>query len=382
MKNSHVRSVVLAGGGTAGHVNPLLAVADELSRREPAAQIRVLGTAAGLEADLVPARGYTLREIPRVPLPRRPSVDLLRLPGRLTTAVRAAEAAITEIDAEAVVGFGGYVSTPAYLAARRLDVPVVIHEQNARPGLANRLGARWAAAVGTTFADTELAGATCVGLPLRREIDALVAARETDAVAVRVEAADALGLDPALPTVLVTGGSSGALSVNRAVVGAAGPLLDAGLQVLHLTGRDKADEVRAAVAGLAATHEIGRYQVREYLTEMHQALAACDLVVARSGAGTVCELAALGLPAVYVPLPIGNGEQRLNAAGVVGAGGGLLVADDDLTPAWVAEHVPALAADRARLEAMSTAARSVGVRDAAARVADLVDAAAGTGERA
>ncbi|NOV96925.1 undecaprenyldiphospho-muramoylpentapeptide beta-N-acetylglucosaminyltransferase [Isoptericola halotolerans] len=374
MNSSSVRSVVLAGGGTAGHVNPLLAVADELRAREPEASFLVLGTASGLEAELVPARGYELREVPRVPLPRRPSVDLLRLPGRLGVAVRAAEAAIDEIDAQAVVGFGGYVSTPAYLAARRRGVPVVIHEQNARPGLANRLGARWAAAVATTFEQTALPGATCVGLPLRAEIAALVDARQDDAVAARARAADVLGLDPSLPTLLVTGGSSGAVRVNEAVAGAAGALLGAGVQVLHLTGKGKDAAVRDVVdrAVAAGGHEASRYQVREYLPEMHEALAACDLVVARSGAGTVCELAALGLPAVYVPLPVGNGEQRLNAAGVVGAGGGLLVEDAQFDAAWVADYVPGLVVDADRLGPMADAARSVGVRDAAARVADLV----------
>ncbi|WP_407318198.1 undecaprenyldiphospho-muramoylpentapeptide beta-N-acetylglucosaminyltransferase [Isoptericola halotolerans] len=383
MNSSSVRSVVLAGGGTAGHVNPLLAVADELRAREPDASFLVLGTASGLEADLVPARGYELREIPRVPLPRRPSVDLLRLPGRLGTAVRAAEAAIDEIGAQAVVGFGGYVSTPAYLAARRRGVPVVIHEQNARPGLANRLGARWAAAVATTFEQTALPGSTCVGLPLRAEIAALVDEREADPVGARTRAADALGLDASLPTVLVTGGSSGAVRVNEAVAGAAEALLGAGVQVLHLTGRGKSDAVRDAVdrAVAAGGHEAARYQVREYLSEMHQGLAACDLVVARSGAGTVCELAALGLPAVYVPLPVGNGEQRLNAAGVVGAGGGLLVEDAQLDAAWVADYVPGLVGDGERLASMATAARSVGVRDAAARVADLVARAVDGGSR-
>ncbi|WP_344006239.1 UDP-N-acetylglucosamine--N-acetylmuramyl-(pentapeptide) pyrophosphoryl-undecaprenol N-acetylglucosamine transferase, partial [Isoptericola halotolerans] len=285
-----------------------------------------------------------------------------------------AEAAIDEIDAQAVVGFGGYVSTPAYLAARRRGVPVVIHEQNARPGLANRLGARWAAAVATTFEQTALPGATCVGLPLRAEIAALVDARQDDAVAARARAADVLGLDPSLPTLLVTGGSSGAVRVNEAVAGAAGALLGAGVQVLHLTGKGKDAAVRDVVdrAVAAGGHEASRYQVREYLPEMHEALAACDLVVARSGAGTVCELAALGLPAVYVPLPVGNGEQRLNAAGVVGAGGGLLVEDAQFDAAWVADYVPGLVVDADRLGPMADAARSVGVRDAAARVADLV----------
>ncbi|AEG44059.1 undecaprenyldiphospho-muramoylpentapeptide beta-N-acetylglucosaminyltransferase [Isoptericola variabilis] len=382
MNISPVRSVVLAGGGTAGHVNPLLAVADELRAREPGAKVLVLGTTTGLEADLVPARGYELRPVPRVPLPRRPSVDLLRLPGRLASAVRAAEAAIDEIGAQAVVGFGGYVSTPAYLAARRRGVPVVIHEQNARPGLANRLGARWAARVGVTFPGTALPGAVSVGLPLRREIAELVAAREADPAAARVAAADALGLDAALPTLVVTGGSSGAASVNAAVAGAAAALLESGAQVLHLTGRGKDEGVRAAVRALSGTHETRRYQVREYLPEMHLALAVADLVVGRAGAGTVCELAALGVPAVYVPLPIGNGEQRLNAAPLVEAGGGILVDDADLTPAWLARTVPALLADRQRLDAMAEAAAATGVRDAAARVADLVGEAVAAGEPA
>ena len=366
-------SVLLAGGGTAGHVNPLLAVADELRRRDPDVRITVLGTSTGLEARLVPARGYPLVPVPRVPLPRRPTLDWLRLPGRLRAAVSAAARAITENDVQVVVGFGGYVSTPAYLAARRLGVPVVIHEQNARPGLANRLGARWARAVAVTFPGTPLPGAQVTGLPLRPPVAALAAARDTDAAAARADGARALGLDPGLPTLLVTGGSLGAVSLNTAVAAAAADLLASGAQVLHLTGTGKADAVRVVLAGLAGAD---RYAVREYLEDMHHALAAADLVVCRSGAGTVSELAALGLPAVYVPLPIGNGEQRLNAAAVVAAGGGLLVADADLTPAWLREHVVPLLADSSRTAAMGRAARGEGVADGAARVADLIEALA------
>ncbi|MBO3096193.1 UDP-N-acetylmuramate--L-alanine ligase [Cellulomonas dongxiuzhuiae] len=367
-------SVLLAGGGTAGHVNPLLAVADELRRRHPRGRFAVLGTAEGLEARLVPEHGYDLAVVPRVPLPRRPTVDWLRLPGRLRAAVRAAGDAIDEIDAQVVVGFGGYVATPAYLAARRRGIPVVVHEQNARPGLANRVGARWAAAVAVTFPGTMLPGAQVTGLPLRTAVQELATARATDPVASRRAGADALGLDPALPTLLVTGGSLGAASVNRAVAGAADALLATGAQVLHLTGRGKADDVRASLVGVPGAE---RYHVVEYLTAMDRALAVADVVVGRAGAGTVCELAALGIPAVYVPLPFGNGEQRLNAAGVVAAGGGLLVEDRELTPAWVRDHVAALlgAGDAATTRArMGRAAAGVGVRDGAARVADLVEA--------
>ncbi|WP_284295121.1 undecaprenyldiphospho-muramoylpentapeptide beta-N-acetylglucosaminyltransferase [Luteimicrobium album] len=373
MTSSPVQAVVLAGGGTAGHVNPLLSVADELRRRRPDASIVALGTREGLESRLVPERGYPLEFLPRVPLPRRPSGEWARLPGRLKAAVDAAGEAIDRIGAQAVVGFGGYVSTPAYLAARRRGVPVVVHEQNARPGLANKLGARWAAQVGVTFPGTPLAGAVVTGLPLRREVAELVERLGHDRAGTRAAAAEVLGLDPALPTLLVTGGSLGAQSLNMAVSGAARELLGGGVQVLHLTGTGKAEPVLGALAGLAGTE---RYHALEYLGEMHLAYAVADLVLCRSGAGTVSELAALGIPAVYVPLPIGNGEQRLNAAPVVDAGGGLLVPDAELTPAWVAREVPGLLSDGARLGGMAQAAATAGVRDGAARVADLVERAA------
>lgn len=373
--SSVIESVLLAGGGTAGHVNPLVAVADEIRLRDPDATITVLGTREGLEADLVPARGHTLRFVPRVPLPRRPSLDWFRLPGRLVSAVRAAGSAIDETGARVVVGFGGYVSTPAYLAARRRGIPVVIHEQNARPGLANRLGARWAKAVAVTFPSTDLPGAQVTGLPLRREIATLVAARATDASQARAAAAATLGLRADLPTLVVTGGSLGAQRLNETMTALVGEIVAGGLQVLHLTGRGKAAEVQAAVARLPAEHS-GLYQVREYLSDMQLAYAVADLVVCRSGAGTVCELAALGLPAVYVPLPIGNGEQRLNAAPLVEVGGGLLVADDELTPSWVRTIVLPLLENPSALAIMSAAARSAGVPDAAGRVVALVESAA------
>jgi len=365
-------SVLLAGGGTAGHVNPLLAVADALRAARPGIRITVLGTREGLESDLVPAYGLPLAIVPRVPLPRRPSGALLHLPARLRAAVGAATSALEDAGAQVVVGFGGYVSTPAYLAARHRGLPVVVHEQNARPGLANRLGARWARAVAVTFPGTVLPHAQVTGLPLRPAVAALLDERATDPAAVRRRAADELGLDPDLPTLLVTGGSLGALSINRAVSAAASDLLGSGVQVLHLTGRGKADPVRRATEDLPGAEH---YHVLEYLSRMELALAVADLVVGRAGAGTVCELAALGIPAVYVPLPVGNGEQRLNAASVVAAGGGLLVEDTALDASWLrAQVLPLLVGPGAvrQREQMARAAASVGVRDAAQRVAQLV----------
>ncbi|MDU0347885.1 undecaprenyldiphospho-muramoylpentapeptide beta-N-acetylglucosaminyltransferase [Actinomyces sp. MRS3W] len=368
--------VLLAGGGTAGHVNPLLATAaalrDGATGGDPDTRILVLGTAEGLEQRLVPEAGYELAYVPRVPMPRRPTGDLLLLPRRLRKAVAAARAAIERVGADVVVGFGGFVSTPAYLAARSADIPVVIHEQNARPGLANRLGARWAAAVALTFASTPLAashGRTDItGLPLRPAISGLVDRLRADAAATRRAGADALGLDPNAPTLLVTGGSLGAQHLNEVMCTCIGELPE-GLQVLHLTGRGKDAPVRAAVAqaGDAAT----RYHVLDYLTAMEQAYACADGVICRSGAGTVAELTALGLPALYVPLPIGNGEQRLNAADCVAAGGGQLVDDADLRAQDVLAFTDLLT-DSARRERVAQAAASTGVRDGAERLAQLI----------
>ena len=361
MTSGGPRSVLLAGGGTAGHVSPLLALADCLRRRDPGVVVTALGTAAGLEARLVPERGYPLIEVPKVPFPRRPSGDLLRLPANLRRAVRAAEDAIDSTGADVVVGFGGYVATPAYLAARRRGIPIVVHEQNARPGLANRLGARFAAGVGVTFPGTRLPRATVTGMPLRREIATL------DRSARRAEARARFGLTDA-PTVLVTGGSLGAQRLNEAFAGAAAVLSAGGVQVLHVAGTGK-----GFVAGPVAGEP---YVVLEYCDRMDLAYAAVDVVVARSGANTVCELTAVGLPAVYVPLPIGNGEQRLNAAAVVAAGGGLLVDDDAVTSQWVGDVIRPLVLDEARLATMAAAACSVGERGGDELLADLVVAAA------
>ena len=358
-------SVLLAGGGSAGHVSPLLALADCLRRRSPDVVVTALGTETGLEQRLVPARGYPLRTIPKVVFPRRPGGAMLRLPGALAGAVAAAGRVIDEVAAEVVVGFGGYVSTPAYLAARRRGIPIVIHEQNARAGLANRLGARLTPYVATTFASTALPHATRTGLPLRAEIAQL------DRAARRGEALAAFGLEDHRPTLLVTGGSLGAQRLNTAFAARVDELRKAGVQVLHVTGLGKEFEVTSQVGGPP-------YVVAPYADRMELAYAAADLVVSRAGAGMVCELTAVGLPAVYVPLPIGNGEQRFNAADVVAAGGGVLVDDAALTPEWVEDTLVPTITDPARLRAMAAAAASVGQRNADEALADLVQTAAAT----
>lgn len=364
--------ILLAGGGTAGHANPLLATADELASRGH--DVAALGTAEGLEADLVARAGLDFYVVPKVPLPRRPSLDMLKLPSRLSGAVRAGALAIDAIDAQVVVGFGGYVSTPAYLAARRRKVPMVVHEGNASPGIANRLGSRWAAAVAVTFEGTPLRGAELTGLPLRRAITDLAErlSDERTRAELRASARETWGWESDAPTLLVTGGSTGAASLNAATAAAVEHLVQHGIHVIHLTGRGKSDGAERARGGLAARHR-DMYVVREYVHDMEKAFAAADAVVCRAGAGMVCEVSALGLPAVYVPLPFGNGEQELNARGAVAAGAATLIRDADLNPTSLELAAEPLVLDRKIHAAARNAAASVGIVDGAARLADMIE---------
>ncbi len=354
-------SVVLAGGGTAGHVEPAMAVADALTELDPQVRITALGTARGLETRLVPERGYDLQLITPVPLPRKPSADLLRLPLRVRTAVRQTRAVFDSVHVDVVIGFGGYVSVPAYLAARpglrRSRVPVVIHEANASAGWANRLGARSAQRVLAATPDPGLGDVEVVGVPVRASITSL------DRTALRAQARAAFGFAEDARVLLVFGGSQGAQSINRAVSGAAGALAAKGISVLHAHGPKNTLDLPEPSGP--------PYVAVPYLDRMDLAYAAADLAICRSGAMTVAEVSAIGLPAVYVPLPIGNGEQRLNALPVVDAGGGLLIDDADLSPSLIADTVASVLADADRLQQMTAAAALAGHRDAARRVAEV-----------
>jgi UDP-N-acetylglucosamine--N-acetylmuramyl-(pentapeptide) pyrophosphoryl-undecaprenol N-acetylglucosamine transferase len=341
-----------------------MAVADALMALDPGIRITALGTERGLETRLVPERGYHLELITPVPLPRKPSGDLIRLPLRVRRAVRQTRAVLDDVAADVVIGFGGYVALPAYLAARggalgRRRVPVVVHEANASAGWANRVGAHSAVRVLSAVPDPGLRHVEVVGVPVRATITGL------DRAALRAEARAHFGFSDDARVLLVFGGSQGAQSINRAVAGAAEALAAAGVSVLHAHGPKNVLDLRDPAAGDPP------YVAVPYLSRMDLAYAAADLAICRSGAMTVAEVTAVGLPAVYVPLPIGNGEQRLNALPVVNAGGGLIVDDDDLTPAFVADTVGQLLGDPQRLAAMTTSAALAGHRDAARKVAEV-----------
>jgi len=355
---------LLAGGGTAGHVNPLLAVADRLREQEPDSTILVLGTREGLESRLVPARGYELLTIERLPFPRRPNRAALTFPRRLRTAVDDVRAMIRDRRVDVVVGFGGYASAPAYLAAHREHTPFAIHEANARPGIANRLGARYTTHVGVAFRSTRIRGGQWVGMPLRREIEQL------DRFEARREGIRLFNLKPDRPTLLVTGGSSGAKRINETVSSAVAAILGAGWQVIHVTGeyREAVDDPR-----------LPGYVVLKYVDRMDLALAVADLSLGRAGTSTVAEVTALGIPAVFVPYASGNGEQKLNAREAVEAGGAIVVADADFTPRWVASELVPLLRSRATIADMAVRIATVGALDGTDRMVALLQRALAAG---
>ncbi|MBP2369307.1 UDP-N-acetylglucosamine--N-acetylmuramyl-(pentapeptide) pyrophosphoryl-undecaprenol N-acetylglucosamine transferase [Pseudonocardia parietis] len=352
-------SVVVAGGGSAGHIEPALAVADAIRRLVPGARVTALGTEKGLDTQLIPARGYQLELIPPVPLPRKPSADLLKLPGNVLGAVRRVREVLESVEADVVVGFGGFVSLPAYLGARG-RVPIVVHEANARAGLANKVGARFAAAVATAVPGTGLANEEVVGMPLRRTITTL------DRAALRPEARTYFNLPPHGPVLLVFGGSQGSRTLNEAVAESLPAFTGRGISVLHAYGRD----------GTPADPRPGYFPM-PYIDRMDLAYAASDVVLARSGMTTVAELTAVGLPAVYVPLPHGNGEQALNARPVVQAGGGKLVQDEDMNGERAIDELIPMLTDPDLALAMGRRAKAAGHGEADEKLARIVMEVAG-----
>lgn len=353
---------LLAGGGTGGHVNPLLALATEM--RNQGHQVYALGTQEGLEVRLVPERGFELLLVKKLPLPRRLSLKTLTFPFSLVVQSVRVMSYIRRYQIDAVIGFGGYASSPAYLAGFLMRKALVVHEANAIAGYANRLGARLGAKVAVAFPNSNLSG-TLTGMPLRGEI--VSSAGQYDQGQARVE----LGLDPMLPTLLVTGGSLGAKRINQTILESLDLFRAAGIQVLHIVGE---------AAGLEEVAESG-YRRMSYCYRMDAAIAASNLAVSRAGASTVSEFTAAGLPAVYVPYPVGNGEQRLNASSVVAAGGAQLVLDSDFDVEFVANRVIPILSHSGTLRAMSEASKSVAIPNGTLLLRDLVLEAVNTRSR-
>ena len=329
------RKIVFAGGGTAGHIQPALAVARLWQQTHPSDQIVFLGTSSGLETKLVPEAGFDLQLITRVRVPRSLSLDLVQVPGLLRRSVNESKVILKDVDL--LIGFGGYVCAPAYLAAKSLKVPIVIHEANAEPGWANRLGARYtdALAVGSPVTHGAFAQALITGLPLRDDIASLLSAHhsadETTWSEIRVKAKRDLGIPSENKVVLVFGGSQGSQAINSVIAEARKLLKEREITIVHSVG-----------AGNVLPDKGDKYISYSYIENMANAYLASDLVIARSGAITCSEVAALGKYALFIPLPIGNGEQSVNADHLVEMGRARVLEQRSFTAAWLLDNIDSM----------------------------------------
>ena len=368
-------NVVIAGGGTAGHVFPAIALAQEL-RTQHSAEVRFIGTGSGLEAKLVPDAGFPLTTIEALPFRRSLSLDTVRAPISLVRSTRRCRPLVA--GADVVVGVGGYVSGPPVAAALREHRPVVLHEQNAIPGAANRFFAARADVVALSFEEAQRklssrASFVTTGNPVREAIRAIRQKHE----ALRTEGLAFLGLDPRRTTLLVFGGSQGAVHLNDVMVDTIHRLLqeaDGRLQAVLLTGRDHEQSVRARAGDLRADG----LALLPFLERMELAYACADLVVSRAGATSIAEVTACGLPSVLVPYPHATANhQEANARAVQRSGGALIVPDAELDPDHMGTLLTGLIADEDLRAQMASAAAAFGRPDAAAHLADVVVGAAG-----
>jgi UDP-N-acetylglucosamine--N-acetylmuramyl-(pentapeptide) pyrophosphoryl-undecaprenol N-acetylglucosamine transferase len=304
-----VASIIFAGGGTAGHIEPALAVARLWKNLNPDDEISFLGTQQGLENALVPAAGFNVLNIPKVSIARKPSLTWLRIPIDLIGSVRASYVILKKSDL--LIGFGGYVSAPAYIAARILRTPTVIHEANAKPGWANRLGGIFTPhlAVAHPVSSGQFSDALVTGLPLRSDVAQALKESELDWKKSRSDAKARLGLSADQSLVFIMGGSQGSVAINSVIAKSLPILVAKKIFVVHSVGRKNT---------LPAATDL--YRPLSYVDVMADLYLASDLIIARSGAVTCSEFRALGRYALFVPLPIGNGEQFHNARELVAEG--------------------------------------------------------------
>ena len=329
-------TVVLAGGGTAGHVEPALAVARQWKISHSEDRIIFLGTSSGLETTLVPAAQFELQLIPRVRISRRPSPSWLNIPFDLISSVLASKKVIKMADV--VIGFGGYVSAPAYIAAQISGVPIVIHEANAKPGWANRLGAAFSGhlAVAHPVDSGKFEQALLAGLPLRSDVAQAFNNSQSDWAAARRAAKTRLGFAADAPLVFVMGGSQGSVAINKVIESSVEMFNQQGLSVVHSVGKLN-----------ALPQAKGGYKPVAYVDAMADVYLAADVIIGRSGAVTCSEFRALGRYALFVPLPIGNGEQFVNAASLVADNRAEVISQKEFTADFLKSHIAGLLAKSA-----------------------------------
>lgn len=323
--------IVFAGGGTAGHIEPALAVARQWKKIHSDTQILFLGTASGLENRLVPEAGFELALITKVRISRKLSPSLLVTPFAMIRSIAQSFSILK--GADLLVGFGGYVSGPAYIAARIRRTPIVIHEANAHPGIANRLGALFTkhTAVAYPVARGKLSHALLAGLPLRLDVENAFRGAESDWAKARREAKARSGFSVDKPLIFIFGGSQGSIAINSVIEGARPELKSQGLQVLHSVGGNN-----------PVPESDGSYKAVSYITDMSSAYLAADLIISRSGAVSCAEINTLGRYALFIPLPVGNGEQELNALTLISESRAELITQAKFSSTWLMANISRL----------------------------------------
>lgn len=361
---------IITGGGTGGHIYPALAIANGLKERFPGCTVMYIGTKRGMEADIVPKTGLEFHAVRAVGIKRNLSWRNLMVPWEAWAGYREARRLIREFNPSAVVGTGGYVCGPVVLAASRLKIPTLIHEQNALPGVTNRILSRVVDRVAVSFEDSMTYFSSRVpvnltGLPVRAEIIA----------AVRGQAREKFGVHQNELFVLSFGGSQGARTLNRAVVQSLRLLAGIpGVRLLHVTGNGQYEQFMDMLQteGLEV-NLLDNITVVPYMYEMPEAMAAADLVVSRAGAATLAEITVRGLPALLVPFPFATGNhQEYNARALVSRGAADMVLDADFTGSVLVKKIKQFLAEPNRLQEMSDASFRLGRPHALVDIINLI----------
>lgn len=356
--------ILFAGGGTAGHVEPALAVARAWREKYPHDEILFIGTESGLENSLVPAAGFGLHHIPKVSIARTFSPSLLKVPTQLLRSINSTRKLLKGVDC--AIGFGGYVSGPLYFAALLKRTPFVIHEQNARAGWANRVGAHWTrfCALSYPVSNRVFKKAELTGLPLRADVLTALESASRDWQSARDAAKRSItqkyDLNPNQPLLFIFGGSQGSQAINKVVDEARSDLTE--VSIIHGVGKHN-----------PVPSSSGSYVALPYIDEMAQCYLAADVLIARSGAVTCAEAAALARYSLFIPLPVGNGEQALNAASLVDAGRAQILQQNQFTAEWLQENITSLVEESAKRPASGDASGAFAVD----KIVKMMERAAG-----
>ncbi len=350
-----MKVIAIAAGGTSGHIQPAITTAQQIKESKKEVEVFFIGTSKGLEQEIIPAKGFELNLIPAVPLPRSINLRTLFFPFSLISAVSIARKILKNKDVDCVIGFGAYISMPVYLAAFIEKIPIIIHEGNRKAGFANKFGALFTKHIFQMFSGS-LKNAKTIGMPVRKELIDL------DRSILKSTALSFFDLAKDKKTLFIFGGSQGASKINDLIYELIPNLVKNNIQILHSIG--KRNQLRDDLKSIEMYHPIS------YIEKMEYAYAAADLVISRAGAMTIAEQTVAGIPAIYIPFAVGNGEQIHNVKDLISADAGVLIEEKELNKDKLEKLIISLISDDSKLQKMSNNAKSFAQTNAAQILAD------------